>query len=206
MKHDTAPTKIPETISAAEAGTLPGLLKCRIERTPNLSAYQQYDSKRNRWVTYCWQEIGNRVARWQQGLEKESLAPGDRVAILVANSIEWICFEQAALALGLVVVPLYTWDSPENIAYLLKDSGSRLLLSGTAEQWLNLVPHAASFPELCKVLCLEEKPLAEVPDISTASLTEWLPNNNGEITIHPDDSTFWQQLSTPREQQAHPKA
>ena len=187
MKHDTAPTKILDIIPTAEAGTLPGLLKCRIERTPDLPAYQQYDRKQNRWVTCCWQEIGKRVARWQQGLEKEPLIPGDRVAILLANSIEWVCFEQAALALGLVVVPLYTWDSPENLAYLLKDSGSRLLLTGTAEQWLKLVPHAPSLPELNKVLCLEEKPLAKAPDISTASITQWLPSDGGEITIHPDD-------------------
>ncbi len=187
MKHDTALSKIPDTISAAEASTLPGLLKCRIERTPSSPAYQQYDRKQNRWVSYCWQEIGNSIARWQQGLIKESLAAGDRVAILLANSVEWVCFEQAALALGLVVVPLYTWDSPENLAYLLKDSGSRLLLTGTAEQWLKLVPLATSFPELDKVICLEEKPLAKAPDISTDSISQWLPSDAGEITIHPDN-------------------
>ena len=187
MKNDTAHSKILDTISAAEAGTLPGLLKCRIERTPNFPAYQQYDRKQKRWVTYSWQECGKRVVRWQHGLKKESLAPGDRVALLLANSIEWVCFEQAALALDLVVVPLYTWDSPENIAYLLKDSGSKLLLTGTAEQWLKIVPHGASFPELDKVLCLEEKLLAKAPDIATASISVWLPADGGELSIHVDD-------------------
>ena len=187
MKHDTALTKIPDTISAAEASTLPGLLKCRIERTPRSPAYQQYDRKQNRWVSYCWQEIGNFVARWQRGLTKESLRTGDRVAILLANSIEWVCFEQAALALGLVVVPLYTWDTPENLAYLLKDSGIRLLLTGTAEQWLKLVPLASSFPELDKVICLEEKTLAQAAGIATASTTQWLPGDGGKITVHVND-------------------
>ncbi len=187
MKDDTAATTILDVISAAEAGTLPGLLKCRIERTPKLPAYQQYDREQNRWVTYCWQEIGKRVARWQQGLQTESLAPGDRVALLLANSIEWVCFEQAALALGLVVVPLYTWDSPENIAFLLKDSGSRLLLTGTAEQWLKLVPHATSFPELDKVLCLEENSPAKAAGIATVSMRAWLPSEGNEISIHGDD-------------------
>jgi long-chain acyl-CoA synthetase len=187
MKHAAVAIEVPDVISAAEAGTLPGLLKLRIERTPDLPAYQQYERKQNRWVTYCWQEIGKRVARWQQGLEKESLAAGDRVAIMVCNSIEWVCFEQAALAFGLVVVPFYTWDSPENLAYLLKDSGSRLLLVGTAEQWLNLVPHASSFPQLDKVICLENKPLDMCPDIDIVSMSTWLPDDGGEITLHIDD-------------------
>ncbi|MBU0943188.1 MAG: long-chain fatty acid--CoA ligase [Proteobacteria bacterium] len=187
MKHAAISTVIPESISAAEAGTLPGLLKRRIERTPELPAYQQYERKENRWVTYCWQDIGKCVARWQMGLKKESLEPGDRVAIMVHNSIEWVCFEQAALALGLVVVPLYTWDSSENLMYLLKDSGSRLLLIEKAEQWLNLVPHASSFPELDTVICLENKPLAMSPHIAIATMSTWLPDDGGEISLHGDD-------------------
>ena len=187
MTHDTARTKILDIISATEARTLPGLLKRRIERTPNLCAYQQYDNNRNKWISYCWQEIGNYVAQWQQGLTKESLAAGDRVAILLANSIEWVCFEQAALALGLVVVPLYTWDSPDNIAYLLKDSGSRLLLTGTAKQWLKLVPHAASFPDLDKVICLEKQDLENSTGVATVSITRWLPGDEAEMIIHVSD-------------------
>lgn len=187
MKHNEAHPAILDVISAAEAGTLPGLLRCRIKRTPDLPAYQQYDKKQKRWVTYNWQEIGGSVARWLQGLKNESLVSGDRVAILLANSIEWICFEQAALSLGLVVVPLYTWDSPENIAYLLQDSGSRLLLTGTAEQWLKLGPHAASFPKLDKVVCLEDKSLAGSPGLVTASIAEWLPSDGGETGIHVHD-------------------
>jgi long-chain acyl-CoA synthetase len=188
MKDDSVPIKNLNSISAAEAGTLHGLLQCRIERTPDLPAYQQYDRKKKSWVSYCWLEIGKHVAQWQMGLQTESLAPGDRVAILLANSIEWVCFEQAALALGLVVVPLYTWDSPENIAYLLKDSGSKLLLIGTAEQWLQLVPHAASFPDLEKILCLEAKPLANAVGIASASISKWLPGDSGEISVHISDS------------------
>ncbi|MBU1232735.1 MAG: AMP-dependent synthetase/ligase [Proteobacteria bacterium] len=187
MKDNDAPTAIPDLISVAEAVTLSGLLTCRIKRTPDLPAYQQYDRKEKKWVTYCWQEIGSSVARWQQGLRNEHLASGDRVAILLANSIEWICFEQAALALGLVVVPLYTWDSPENIAYLLQDSGSRLLLIGTAEQWRKLVPHAASFPQLNKVVCLEDSLPAPSPGPASVSITAWLPDYGGEICINVDD-------------------
>lgn len=190
MTHHPNRTRIPDTISAAEAVTLPGLLKCRIERTPNLQAYLQYDSRQEKWLSHSWQDIGKAVAWWQQGLTDESLVAGDRVAILLANSIEWVCFEQAALSLGLVVVPLYTWDSPENLAYLLHDSGSRLLLVGKAEQWQKLVPHAASLPKLARVICLEDKLLAKEKGIATASVNRWLPDEGGEMTvqIHDPDS------------------
>jgi long-chain acyl-CoA synthetase len=146
-------------IAAAEAATLPGLLLRRVERTPDLPAYHQNDRDQDRWVTWKWRQIGREVARWRQALAKEALVPGDRVAILLANSVEWIFFEQAALGLGLVVVPLYTWDSPENLAYLLRDSGCRLLLTGSMDQWLQLAPLHVRFPELSRVLCLEHHAL-----------------------------------------------
>ncbi len=187
MQTNTSPSKTIDTISVAEAGSLPGLFKCRIERTPKLPAYQQYDKKQNNWLTYSWQEMGALVARWQQGLKNEPLVPGDRVALLLANSIEWVCFEQAALGLGLVVVPLYTWDSPDNMAYLLKDSGSSLLLTGTAEQWLQLIPHADSLPKLSKVICLAEDAPAQAEGIASSSVTDWLPNNGNKIAIHVED-------------------
>ena len=167
-------------ITAAEAGTLPGLLLRRVEQTPDLPAYHQYDRDQDRWVTWSWRETSREIARWRQALAAEALAPGDRVAILLANSVAWICFEQAALGLGLVVVPLYTWDSPENLAYLLRDSGCRLLLTGSMDQWLQLAPLRVRFPDLSRVLCLEYQALPQPAGLSVTLVDGWLPETAEE--------------------------
>ena len=65
----------------------------------------------------------------------EALSLGDRVAVMLRNSPEWVTYDQAALGLGLVVVPLYTQDRPDNVAYILNDAECRVLLLGTFEQW-----------------------------------------------------------------------
>ncbi len=44
-------------------------------------------------------------------------------------------FEQAAMRLGLVVVPLYTADRPENAAYILRHAGAKVLLLEELAQW-----------------------------------------------------------------------
>ena len=90
------------------------------------------------------------VVCWKLALARENFAPGDRVAILLHNSVEWVCFDQAALSLGLVVVPLYPSDTPGNIAYILADSGARLLLVGTRGRWETLSPLCASLTGLSK--------------------------------------------------------
>ena len=182
-------------ISASEAKTLSGLFCRRIERTPNLPAYHQFDRQQKKWLNYSWQETGERAARWRAGLQKENPAPGDRVALLLSNCIDWVCFEQAALSLGLVVVPLYTWDSPENIIYLLRDSGSRLLLTETTEQWHKLTPHSATLHDLQKVLCLrsENSHFSSQPEkknLVPVMVADWLPEQAEKMTspaADPDD-------------------
>ena len=57
------------------------------------------------------------------------------MAVMLRNSPEWVIFDQAAMGLGLVVVPLYTQDRPDNVAYILNDSGCKVLLFGTHAQW-----------------------------------------------------------------------
>lgn len=183
MSNQTAVIHTIDTISSNEAATLPGLLKCRIEKTPTLPAYHQYDQEAGKWVTWNWQELGAYVSRWREALASESLAAGERVAILLDNSVEWVAFEHAALSLGLVVVPLYSWDSPENIVYLLQDSGSRLLLVGKAEQWHKIAPHASSLAQLDKILCLEKISAAESGDIACESVDHWLPSQGNDFEV-----------------------
>jgi long-chain acyl-CoA synthetase len=135
--------------------TLPDLFRERVAATPQGEAYRQYDRAAARWQSLTWEEAGRRVARWAQALARESLAPGARVAILARGSVEHMCMDQAALALGCVPVPLHAIDNPESIAYILADSGAQILLVETEARWTALAGMRERFPGLKKILCLE---------------------------------------------------
>ena len=146
----------------------------RIKRTPESPAYKQFDTASGVWRSYTWQEMGMLVVRWKLALARENFASGDRVAILLHNSVEWVCFDQAALSLGLVVVPLYPSDTPGNIAYILADSGARLLLVGTRGRWETLSPLCASLTGLSKVLCLR-RPMGDADKVVVLEgVEDWL--------------------------------
>jgi long-chain acyl-CoA synthetase len=149
--------------------TLPELLRDRIAATPGGEAYRQYDRPASRWERFSWGEFGQRVARWQRALQGESLAAESRIAILARSSVDHICMDQAALALGFVPVPLHAIDNPESIAYILSDSGAALLLVESAQRWGVLSSLRYRFPGLKRVLCLEP------PEAPSAVWTEeWL--------------------------------
>lgn len=161
-------------ISAAEAGTLVGLFRTRVARTPEAVAYRQYDKLKGEWQAFTWAQVGAEVARWRQGLRNENLQPGDRVAICLPNSVCWICMEQAALAEGLVVVPLYAMDTPAHQAYVVHHSGCQLLLLATAGQWRDIQAANPENAPLRRVLSLEPTDEADRAGI-LRPVADWLP-------------------------------
>ena len=135
-------------ISEECAGTLPGLLHERAQRSPSSVAYREYDRHSHSWVEYSWASIEMRAACFQEALAREGLNTGDRVAVWLPNCTDWVSFDMASLGLGLVVVPLYMHDSVKNVAQILAHCGARLLLLDTQQQWCELEPHRRDFPLL----------------------------------------------------------
>ncbi|WP_428609328.1 AMP-dependent synthetase/ligase [Sedimenticola sp.] len=129
-----------DLISVDLAGTLDGLFLQRMKRTPERTAYRSYERKTGQWCDYSWREMGERIAGWRAILAETGLRPGDRVALSLRNSPEWVAFDQASLGMGLVVVPLYTDDRPDNIAYILQDAAIKLLLVQDGNRWRRLAP------------------------------------------------------------------
>src|SRR5664279_160525 len=127
-----------DVISPTQAVTLHGLFLERVRRTPDKIAYSYFDTKQSVWVDLSWGQMRDQVARWQAALASEGLTKGDRVALMLRNCPQWVMFDQAAMSLGLIVVPLYTVDRAENIAYIVNDAQVKVMLFETDEQWKEL--------------------------------------------------------------------
>ena len=83
----TSPERRPDVIPAAEAGTLPGLFRKRVEQTPDLTAYRQFDASRGEWLSFTWKDASALVGRWQRSLSALGLAPAERVAVQLRQSL-----------------------------------------------------------------------------------------------------------------------
>ena len=130
-----------DLIGAAQAGTIFGLLRERARRSPDRAAYTAYDPAEKRWITRSWRGALDRACSVASALACRNLGAGDRVAILLPNGFDWVAFDMAAHALGLVLTPLYLQDAAKNTAYMLDDSGARLLLIDSMARWRRLRPH-----------------------------------------------------------------
>ncbi|MES9927534.1 MAG: long-chain fatty acid--CoA ligase, partial [Candidatus Thiodiazotropha sp. 6PDIVS] len=171
-----------DLIPLEQAGTLDGLFFQRMRRTPDVVAYRHYDRSRKQWYELSWGDMARHVARWRQALAGENLEAGDRVAVLLRNCPEWVMFDQAALALGLVVVPLYTDDRADAIAYILKDAAVKLLLVQDTGRWNRMESVVEDLPNLQRVVVLEtgKQPDAREDDLVREAKT-WLPPRGDDL-------------------------
>ena len=168
-----APGPADSPVRDLKAETLCELFQARVRLTPAREAYRQFDAETRQWRSYSWADMGSRVQRWRAALQREALTSAARIGVLVPNSVEHVCLDQAALALGYVPVPLHVIDNPESLAYVIADSGASLLLVNSPERWAALAPYQPRFPNLKRVVYLRG-PGETAPAGISLPLDTWL--------------------------------
>ena len=171
---------MPVTLDAVR--TLPELLAFRLARSPQGEGYREFDTLTLRWKSTCWAEAGERIANWGNALSAMQLPRQARIAILLPNGLDAVCIDQAALALGLVPVPLHAIDNPSSIAYIVSDCEASVLMVSTLAQWRAIEGIGKALPMLEQVVVTAEDALpagAGNPDVLVISLADWLAAGQG---------------------------
>lgn len=132
--------------------SIPGLLRDRVARTPDAEAMRYRDD--GGWASLTWAELQRRVAREAFGLRERGLRKGDRVALMGPTSIEWIITDLAVLAAGGATTTIYPNSTRAEVAHIVGDSGSRIVVVATDE-------HAALMPAGVEVLRFGAVPTAD---------------------------------------------
>lgn len=176
-------------IDTSSVNSLAGLFSKRAAISPEKTAFIQYDAVTGQWGNYSWLQTVADAARWQRAMLQTSMRKGDRVAVMLRNCREWVLFDQSALGLGLVTVPIYTNDRAGNIAWLLKDAGVRLLLIEGDEQWRELKTIEKELAQLDAVITLQPIATHNSP-VRVMHVDEWLTDSPAGFLVEemPDDA------------------
>jgi long-chain acyl-CoA synthetase len=83
--------------------------------------------KEGQWLRISGDAFIARVRAVALGLSSLGVRKGDRVALLSENRPDWSVVDLAILSLGAVNVPIYTTQAPDQVRFILEDSGARLL-------------------------------------------------------------------------------
>ena len=86
------------------------------------------------WHEWSFADFGAAVRELARGLVALGLEPGDAVALLGETRPDWTLADAAILAAGLVVVPVYHTNSPEECRYVVDHSEARAIILEDNEQ------------------------------------------------------------------------
>lgn len=152
-------------------------LRCRT--SPNAPAYREYESATKAWRSVTWREMSELVALAREGLRRDGLSAGDRIAIMMRNSVNWVRFDQAAYANGMVPVPLFVDDRPDNVAYILNDAEVKVIVIDGEEHWKRLKTVRHQLAGLARIICI--KPVVDADEPRLITLANWLPSAPGSF-------------------------
>lgn len=168
------------------SATLAEVFALRCRTSPNAEAYREYDPACKTWVSATWREMAERVARFGAGLRREGLQPGDRIGVMLKNGIDWVVADQGAFAQGLVTVPVFVDDRPDNVAYMMRDAGVKLLIIGGEEHWKRLKSVRSDMADVSRILCI--KPVIDADEPRLMQVAGWLPADAGAMEPPPSKS------------------
>ncbi len=94
-------------------------------------------------------EILALIGKARAFLAAKGLKKGDRCGLLAANSIRWVALDLAAMAEGLIVVPLYFRQAPAELIAMMKDSTPALICCGDAKLREGILQNWAGAPSHC---------------------------------------------------------
>lgn len=159
----------------AAHNTLPEVLAARVAQTPEAEAFRQFDQGANAWESVNFRELQTRVNRWRRAIASVGLSRGARLAMLLPNGLDAVCFDLATLSDAHVPVPLHAIDTAGSVAYILNDCQAEVLVTARVSQWEAIRNAGADLPYLKLVVLTDEMPTqAEENGIAVRALDAWL--------------------------------
>ncbi|SNS83537.1 long-chain acyl-CoA synthetase [Granulicella rosea] len=114
----------------------------------------QWQDTAGAWNPMSSDELYGRVRALAEVFQSWGIVKGDRIAILAENRWEWSVTDFATLALGAVDVPLYATLTAEQIGYMVKDAGAKVIVVSSKDQYAKIA-QAGEMPALEHVVVMD---------------------------------------------------
>ena len=125
----------------------------RVKATPLREAFRYpLDSG---WTSVSWRDVGDRVNHIAAGLISLGIEPEDRVALASSTRYEWVLVDFAIMCAGAATTTVYPTTKASDVAYIVGNSGSRVVVAEDRGQVDKLREHRDELTNVMKVVIID---------------------------------------------------
>ncbi|GAA0908146.1 long-chain fatty acid--CoA ligase [Streptomyces thermoalcalitolerans] len=132
----------------------------RVAATPDAEAYRYpvppaSGQGPDEWKSLSWAQAAERVHAIAAGLIELGVQPEERVALASTTRVEWVLADLGIMCAGAATTTIYPQTNADESAFILSDSGSRVLIAENAGQLAKVLEKRAELPELHHVVVID---------------------------------------------------
>ncbi len=135
------------------APSVPRMFSDRVAATPQSEAFRFPDN--DGWTSVTWEQVGARVELIAAGLIALGINPEDRVALAAGTRYEWVVVDFGILSAGAATTTVYPSTNAEDTAFIVANSGSRVVVAENQSQVDKLTANRADLPAVEKVVIID---------------------------------------------------
>ncbi|QGN31606.1 AMP-binding protein [Microlunatus sp. Gsoil 973] len=137
----------------ARPATVGEMFLRQVEASGPREAYRYPEG--DRWVSLTWDQTKEKAFDLAAGLIALGLEPEDRVAIASTTRMEWVLADLGVVCAGGATTTVYPNTRSGEVAYILGNSGSRMIFTENGEQTAKVLEGLDRLPNLAKIIQIE---------------------------------------------------
>ena len=147
---------VDHTVIQDRAPTVAHLFRDRVAQSFDDEAFRFADG--DTWRSVTWQAVAGRADVLAAGLVALGVAPEDRVAVASTTRLEWVLSDLAVTLAGAATTTIYPTTSAPDVAFIVADSQSRVVIAEDDIQVAKLREHRDEMPDVARVVTIDGTP------------------------------------------------
>jgi long-chain acyl-CoA synthetase len=135
-----------------ESTTIPELLRNVVGYVHDENTTFLMHKVKESWVEISYKQVLDSADAISAYFLEMGIMKGDRLALIIENSVDWVLYDQGVQQIGAVNVSVYPTLSESEIEYILNDSSAKTILAGNPFLFRKLIRIANNCPELQRII------------------------------------------------------
>ncbi len=145
---------VPPVVETPDDANLTDVVWRNAEEYPDTVQFSR--RRGEEWEAVTTRQFRDEVVAVARGLIASGIKSGDRIALISKTRYEWTLLDYSIWAAGATTVPVYETSSPDQVEWILSDSGAVACLVETTEHRTAVDAIAERLPELKQLWTIDE--------------------------------------------------